>query len=108
MRSFLVDRLLPHERAEESELHPALATPLGSNEATATMSRAHAEIERLTRRRGHHLQDAQARGRIESGQIDDLLSCLFGLHTVLNPHFVQEEENYFALAPDTEPAGARS
>ena len=46
---FLTERLLPHENAEQTELYPALATPLGSAEATATMSRTHAEIQRLSR-----------------------------------------------------------
>ncbi|WP_086862251.1 heavy metal translocating P-type ATPase [Amycolatopsis lexingtonensis] len=108
VHTFLVERLLPHERAEETQLYPALAAPLGSDEATATMSRAHAEIERLTRRLAHHLRLAEAAGRIDPGQVDDLLSGLYGLYTVLSLHFVQEEENYFALASDTEPAGARS
>ncbi|MGW4060813.1 heavy metal translocating P-type ATPase [Amycolatopsis sp. NPDC004747] len=108
VHTFLVERLLPHERAEETQLYPALATPLGSDEATATMSRAHAEIERLTRRLTHHLRLAEAGGRIDPAQVDDLLSGLYGLYSVLSLHFVQEEENYFALASDTEPTGARS
>lgn len=107
VHTFLVERLLPHERAEETQLYPALATPLGSDEATATMSRAHAEIERLTRRLTHHLRLAEAGGRIDPAQVDDLLSGLYGLYSVLSLHFVQEEENYFALASDTEPTGAR-
>ena len=48
--SFLQDTLLPHEDAEDSALYPALARPLGSVEATATMSRMHAEIHRLAQR----------------------------------------------------------
>jgi hypothetical protein len=39
----LTDRILPHEQAEETELYPALGGPLGA-EATAPMSRTHAEI----------------------------------------------------------------
>ncbi|MDR3032098.1 MAG: heavy metal translocating P-type ATPase, partial [Kitasatospora sp.] len=46
----LTERLLPHEHAEEHQLYPALAPTLGGPEATATMSRAHTEIERLSRR----------------------------------------------------------
>ncbi|MEV5837588.1 heavy metal translocating P-type ATPase [Nocardia sp. NPDC052112] len=97
---FLVDELLPHEEAEETELYPALATPLGSVEATATMSRTHAEIHRLTMRIGNHLRLARTTGRIGSDQIDDLLACLYGLYTLLQLHFRQEEENYFTLADD--------
>ena len=52
--AFLTERILPHERAEETQLYPALARPLGSGEATATMSRTHAEIQRLADRIGTH------------------------------------------------------
>ncbi|MVU78308.1 heavy metal translocating P-type ATPase [Nocardia sp. ET3-3] len=97
---FLVEDLLPHERAEETQLYPALAGPLGGSEATATMSRAHGEIQRLTTRIGTHLELVHARGGLDPDQIDDLLACLYGLHAVLRLHFVQEEENYFALATD--------
>ncbi|BEK88077.1 heavy metal translocating P-type ATPase [Nocardia seriolae] len=100
---FLVEDLLPHERAEETQLYPALAGPLGGAEATATMSRAHAEIERLTTRVGTHLEFARARGGFDPDQLDDLLACLYGLHAVLRLHFLQEEENYFTLAADEQP-----
>ena len=101
--ALLNERILPHERAEETELYPALATPLQSSEATATMSRTHAEIQRLADRIGTHVHLAQAAGRIEREQIDDLLACLYGLYALLRLHFVQEEENYFTLALDENP-----
>jgi heavy metal translocating P-type ATPase len=97
----LTERLLPHEHAEETQLYPALAAPLGSAEATATMSRTHAEIDRLTRRLGAHLQLADAAGGLDANQIGDLLASLYGLYAVLRLHFVQEEENYFVLASTT-------
>lgn len=97
VHALLVERILPHEQAEESQLYPALARPLGS-EATATMSRTHAEIQRLSDRIATHLALAQAAGAIQPDQVDDLLACLYGLHTLLRLHFVQEEENYFVLA----------
>ncbi|MEV0464952.1 heavy metal translocating P-type ATPase [Nocardia tengchongensis] len=100
MHRFLVEDLLPHERAEETQLYPALAGPLGGSEATATMSRAHAEIQRLATRIGTHLELARARGGFDPDQVDDLLACLYGLHAVLRLHFAQEEENYFVLAAD--------
>ncbi|MCC5478331.1 hemerythrin domain-containing protein [Streptomyces sp. JA03] len=56
----LIERLLPHEYAEEHELYPALAPTLGGPEATAAMSRAHTERERLSRRIATHLQLAGA------------------------------------------------
>jgi hypothetical protein len=95
----LSDRLLPHEYAEEHQLYPALAPVLGGPEATATMSRAHTEIERLARRVATHLAMADGDGGPGAEQLDDLRASLYGLHTVLRLHFAQEEENYFSLAP---------
>jgi heavy metal translocating P-type ATPase len=103
---FLVDELLPHELAEETQLYPALAGPLGSTEATATMSRTHAEIQRLIDRIGAHLDLAHATGRLAPDQTGDLLACLYGLHALLQLHFLQEEENYFTLTDEDETGSA--
>lgn len=97
VHTLLTERILPHEHAEEIQLYPALAHPLGSGEATATMSRTHAELQRLGSRIGKQLALARNSGAIEPGQIDDLLACLYGLYALLRLHFVQEEENYFTL-----------
>ena len=56
--SFLQQTIVSHELAEDRELYPALAHPLGSSEATATMSRMHGEIERLARRLHAHADTA--------------------------------------------------
>ena len=96
---FLQHTLLPHEDAEDSALYPELARPLGSAEATATMSRMHAEIRRLAQRLHSHREIAEAAGTVTPEQSDDLLACLYGLHALLCLHFVQEEENFFVLAP---------
>ena len=100
----MTERILPHERAEETQLYPVLATALGSSEAIAPMSRVHAEIERLTRRIGTHLAQIDVSGDVDPARVDDLLACLYGLHAVLALHFIQEEESYFALAA-THPTG---
>ena len=102
--TLLTDRILPHEEAEETRLYPALARPLGSGEATATMSRTHAEIHRLADRIGTHVALARTGNAIQPDQVDDLLACLYGLYAVLRLHFLQEEENYFTLA-DNAPTG---
>ncbi|AMO63070.1 heavy metal translocating P-type ATPase [Mycolicibacterium phlei] len=99
--TLLTDEILPHELAEEALLYPALAEPLRSSEATATMSRTHAEIQRLTDRIGTHLRRAQQHNAIQDDQIEDLLACLYGLHALLRLHFAQEEESYFTLTDST-------
>ena len=96
----LVERLVPHEEAEEAELYPALARTLGSDEAVAPMSRAHAEIGRLTRRLQAHLDVLDAGGDLDVERQQDLLACLFTLSGLLQLHYLQEEENYFALVAE--------
>jgi hypothetical protein len=44
-------------------------------------------------------EDAEAAGTVTAEQSDDLLACLYGLYALLCLHFVQEEENFFVLAP---------
>lgn len=95
----LVDRLLPHERAEEIALYPAIGPLVGGPDGTAPMSRGHAEIERLTARLSRHLSAEQP---LDRDQLDDLRATLYGLDAVLTLHFSQEEQGYFALS---EPAG---
>ncbi|SDM35536.1 heavy metal translocating P-type ATPase [Allokutzneria albata] len=87
----LVERLLPHENAEENQLYPVLGALLGGPESTATMSRGHAEIQRLVRRIGRLLDEPGDPG-------GELCAALYGLDAVLTLHFAQEEEGYFALA----------
>ncbi len=91
----LVDRLLPHERAEEHELYPAVAPMVGGRDGVAPMSRGHAEIERLVARLGRHLAGTDP---LAADQVDDLRATLYGLDAVLTLHFAQEEQDYFALA----------
>ncbi|MBX7433090.1 cadmium-translocating P-type ATPase [Mycobacterium sp. Y57] len=104
-QALITGRIVPHELAEETELYPALARPLGSGEATATMSRTHAEIQRLADRIAAHVGLARSEGAIQPEQVDDLLACLYGLYALLRLHFVQEEESYFTLAQESERDG---
>jgi heavy metal translocating P-type ATPase len=102
----LVEEVLPHEAAEEHRLYPALAQPLGSREATATMSRTHVEIHRLIDRIDGHLEQ-MSDSRLRTDQIPDLLANLYGLNAILRLHFTEEEENFFALSTASSPAGAQ-
>ncbi|MFC8298753.1 heavy metal translocating P-type ATPase [Micromonospora orduensis] len=101
----LTARVLPHEAAEERQLYPALAEPLGSGEATSTMSRAHVEIRRQVDLLGAQLAQS-ADGRLRPDQVPDLLATLYGLDAVLRLHLAQEEEEFFSLDP-SEPAAER-
>ena len=93
----LADEIGPHEQAEQAELYPAMDRLFGSDQATATMSRAHAEIARQTRRLGQLLDDIGP-GPPDAADIADLRALLYGLHAILRLHTAQEDENYLSLA----------
>jgi heavy metal translocating P-type ATPase len=93
---FLVDRLRPHEEAEDALLYPAVAELVGGDDPTATMSRGHAEIAHLTRLLERLLADLGPAGP-DAEDLPDLRRVLYGLHAVLRLHFAQEEEAYLPL-----------
>jgi heavy metal translocating P-type ATPase len=96
----LADQVEPHEQAEERELYPALDRVLRSPEATATMSRGHAEIAHQVRRLGQ-LLDEIGSGPPDDADIADLRAQLYGLHAILRLHTTQEDESYLSLATET-------
>ena len=102
----LVDELLPHERAENDELYPALAEALGAAEAIGPMSREHAEISHLVARLGRLLEDLPP-GAPDPADARDVVETLYGLLAILRLHFAQEEESYFSLL-EIEPVGVTS
>lgn len=98
-RAALVERVLPHERAEQAELVPDLAAVQGGSGAVAALARSHEEIARLTERLQAHLSALDRDGEPDAERRGDLLACLSALHTLLHLHLA-EEEAYFALAAE--------
>ena len=95
----LDENLLPHERADEALLVPLVARALGGTDATAAMSRTHAEIEHQVGRLRALLTDLDN----ETAQPEDVVELrrlLYGLYAVLRLHNAQEEEGAFSLVPD--------
>jgi|SRR5919108_1925468 hemerythrin-like domain-containing protein len=91
---FLTQNLIPHAAAEEDALYPAVAKILGSPQATATMSRDHVEVGRLTEQLGWLSSQATI---FDVDQMKNLRRVLYGLHTLLRVHFAKEEEIYLPL-----------
>jgi hypothetical protein len=89
--------LLPHERAEETELLPILARALGGPDPTGAFSRTHAEIEHQVRRLRRAACDIGDQPDPED--VTELRGGLYGLYAVLRLHNAQEEENAFSLMP---------
>jgi soluble P-type ATPase len=95
----LVEDVQPHEQAEQAELYPMLNRLLGGTDATATMSRAHAEIAHQVRRLGQLLDDIGP-GAPDEVDLADLRGLLYGLHAILSLHTAQEDESYLSLAEE--------
>ncbi len=95
------DRLLPHEKVEETRLYPLMAELLGGEDPTGTMSRAHVEIAHLSRLLGQLLSEAKVDG-FPDGDLPELRRVLYGLHAVLRLHFAQEDEAYLSLLQDSD------
>lgn len=93
---FLSDEVLPHERAEDVEVYPAVARVIGGEDPTATMSRAHQEIAHLITLLGRHLDDLPPEGP-EPEDLVEFRRVLYGLDAILRLHFAQEDESYLAL-----------
>jgi heavy metal translocating P-type ATPase len=98
----LQGELLPHERADEALLVPLVARALGGSDATAAMSRTHAEIEHQVSRMRRLLADLD-NDTVQPEDVVELRRLLYGLYAVLRLHNAQEEEGAFSLVP----AGAR-
>jgi iron-sulfur cluster repair protein YtfE (RIC family) len=94
--SFLTHQLLPHAQAEEKALYPVVQKVMGAPLATATMSRDHAEVGRLTEELGT-LRVHRSQLSITSIQAQALRRVLYGLYALVNVHFAKEEEVYLPL-----------
>jgi iron-sulfur cluster repair protein YtfE (RIC family) len=98
----LLDRLegelLPHERADEALLVPLVGRALGGTDATAAMSRTHAEIEHQVSRLRRLLNSLEIE-TIQPEDVVELRRLLYGLYAVLRLHNAQEEEGAFSLVP---------
>jgi len=99
----LLDRLegelIPHERADEQLLIPLVDRALGGTDATAAMSRTHAEIEHQVAKLRRLLLGLDS-DTTESEDIVELRRLLYGLYAVLRLHNAQEEEGAFSLVPN--------
>ena len=94
----LESELIPHERAEEALLVPLVDRALGGKDATAALSRTHAEIEHQVSRLRRLLAGIE-NGGVQPEDVVELRRLLYGLYAVLRLHNAQEEEGAFSLVP---------
>ena len=89
--------LLAHERADEEQLVPIVASALGTD-ATYALTRTHAEIEHQVARLGR-LLDELPDNQAQPEDLVELRRLLYGLYAVLRLHNAQEDETVFSLLP---------
>src|SRR4030042_3442936 len=94
--SFLSRELLPHAQAEEKALYPMVQKAMGAPQATATMSRDHVEVARLTEELAT-LRVHKSQLSITFDQAMALRRVLYGLYALVKLHFAKEEEVYLPL-----------
>jgi iron-sulfur cluster repair protein YtfE (RIC family) len=92
---FLTRRLIPHAEAEDRALYPTVQKVMGAPLATATMSRDHVEVGRLTKELRTIWSGLGT--PIDSSQEKDLRRLLYGLYALIKVHFAKEEEIYLPL-----------
>lgn len=93
---FLIHHLIPHAQAEDKALYPAVQKAMGAPQSTATMSRDHVEVGRLTEELGT-LRVHRSQLSITTLQAQALRRVLYGLYTLVKVHFAKEEEIYLPL-----------
>jgi len=94
--AFLTHQLIPHAQAEDKALYPVVQKAMGAGQATATMSRDHVEVGRLTEELGS-LRVHKTQLTITSEQAKALRRVLYGLYALVKLHFAKEEEIYLPL-----------
>jgi soluble P-type ATPase len=96
LRTFLVEKLIPHEQEEDREVYPKLAEAMGTDDATAALHRTHIEIFHLVRLFDRLVAELPAEGPGPDDRTD-LRRALYGLDAILRLHMAQEEELYLSI-----------
>jgi len=95
----LEKRLLPHERSDEINVYPRLASLLGGEDPLAAMSSAHREIFKIVRSLRQAVTDIPHDGP-EVMQMQVIQRLLYGLDAIVRLHCAQEEELFHAVVAD--------
>jgi hypothetical protein len=91
------EEIVPHERADESQIYPGVAEHLGGDDPLASMSRTHQEIFHLSSLLSRLVDDATEHG-FEPADRGEARRVLYSLDAILRLHFAQEEELLTSLA----------
>jgi heavy metal translocating P-type ATPase len=105
VRRFVAEDLVAHEELEDRTIYPMLAAAMGSDDATASMHRTHAEIFRLARLLDRLIRDLPPEGPDVEDRTD-LQRVLYGLEAILRLHQAQEEDLYLSIGDEGSPSDA--
>jgi heavy metal translocating P-type ATPase len=94
---FLVEQVLPHERAEASDAFPLVEAAVGGDRPTASLRREHAELAAMVAALGQVIAEMGPEGPTEE-ELPDLRRLLYGLDAALRLHTAAEDEAYLPLA----------
>ena len=87
-----IERLVPHEEAEEAELLPAMARTRAAGRRSPHEPGTRRDRPLSTRRLTTHLDALDGGAELTPERRQDLLACLYGLHTLLQLHFLQRKK----------------
>jgi iron-sulfur cluster repair protein YtfE (RIC family) len=96
IRGFLSGHLLPHAETEEAILYPLMDKVMGAEQATATMTADHREIQRRARALAD-LIVAIGAGPPTAPETEALREHLYALWAIVDLHLDKEETILFAL-----------
>lgn len=91
---FLENQLIPHARAEDRVMYPAVCRVLGSPRATEGMTRDHVEVGTLANELGVLRVELVDEEEPPEQLRKEIQRVLYGLHALIKVHFAKEEEIY--------------
>ena len=91
---FLTHHLVPHARAEDVVLYPAVELAMRAPGATDTMRRDHVEVVRYIDALGEIVGDG---GPYDEAIRARVRAILYSLHAIVALHFAKEEELYLEV-----------
>ena len=95
----LAGEILPHERIDETELHPRLERMLGGQDPMAPIAARIARSRIWPRRLARLVAELPTR-RPRARNVAELRRTLYGLETILRLHFAHEDEIYDSVAAE--------
>jgi hypothetical protein len=103
VHTFLVERFIPHARADEEAIYPSFERVLDAPPATEPMVRDHAEVSRLAAKL-LALRERLVYSYFGPAQLRSLRELLYDLHALIELHLAKEDEFRLTLLVGRIPA----